>query len=223
MSAWFNAHYRDVTGGRTNWTLFQAATLAGGVPGGSTVYSEKNGGGAGINRLWIYFRDATRPGNGNGRAWYADDPSIDGAWNNILLSIDTSGGAYVLNCYINGVSVTLSDSFTDGSLPFNIDIFYDTFYVNDWKINGSTQPAIMDMAHVWMAAGQFIDFSVQANREKFRSPTGHPVYLGADGSLPTGTAPTMYFRGGGNSFATNRGSGGTFTLTGTVYDASSGP
>ena len=80
-----------------------------------------------------------------------------------------------------------------------------------------------DIAEAWFGLGQFLDLSVIANRRKFRDVSGNPVSLGADGSLPTGTPPAVYFSGNASSFATNRGNGGAFVLTGTLTNASTSP
>jgi hypothetical protein len=45
---------------------------------------------------------------------------------------------------------------------------------------------------------------------------GCPIDLGADGSTPTGAAPVFYFKGEGNAFNVNSGTGGNFTVTGTL-------
>jgi hypothetical protein len=58
---------------------------------------------------------------------------------------------------------------------------------------------------------------------KFFSAAGKPVALGADGSTPTGTAPRIFFSGDNSSFATNKGTGGSFTLTGSLTNASTSP
>lgn len=80
-----------------------------------------------------------------------------------------------------------------------------------------------DAADTWIAPGQFIDFSVEANRRKFIDVNGKPVDLGADGSTPTGTAPPMFFSGNAAGFPTNKGTGGVFTLTGSLTNASTSP
>jgi len=52
-----------------------------------------------------------------------------------------------------------------------------------------------------------------------------PVDLGSDGSTPTGTAPIMYFsrRNGASTWGDNKGSGGTFTQSGTFLAGSDSP
>ena len=85
-----------------------------------------------------------------------------------------------------------------------------------------------DMADLWIAPGvNLLDGSGNidsATLAKFRDATGKPVDLGADGSLPTGTAPAIYLTGDASEFATNRGSGGSFSVdAGALTDADNGP
>lgn len=75
------------------------------------------------------------------------------------------------------------------------------------------------MAEVWFAPGQYLDFSVQANRRLFISGTGKPVPLGSSGILPTGTKPLSYNHFGNeppSHFAFNTGTGGAYTVTGAL-------
>lgn len=85
------------------------------------------------------------------------------------------------------------------------------------KVNG-------ELADVWVNNGvsSYLDLSVLDNLRKFISGNGKPVYLGADGSLPTGTAPIMFFSGPTVAWHTNKGSGGGFTENGALTDGSGG-
>jgi hypothetical protein len=79
------------------------------------------------------------------------------------------------------------------------------------------------LAEVYINLAEYVDLSVEANRRKFISSAGKPVNLGASGSVPTGTAPIMYFKGPASAFPTNLGTGGNFTVTGTLTDGSTNP
>ena len=61
---------------------------------------------------------------------------------------------------------------------------------------------------------EYLDISVEANRRLFISASGNPVFLGGDGSLPTGTAPIIYMRSRANNAGLNSGTGGDFTING---------
>ena len=97
-----------------------------------------------------------------------------------------------------------------------------------WTLN-TTAASYKDfnIAELYFAPGQYLDFSVVSNRRKFISANGKPVHLGSDGSLPTGTAPVVYFHlddsESAANFATNAGSGGNFSVNGTAATASSSP
>jgi hypothetical protein len=88
------------------------------------------------------------------------------------------------------------------------------------KVNGA-------LADIYFAPGQWIDASVAANRRKFITASGKPAKMGSNGSLPTGTAPAIFqsLRPGqaASTFNTNRGTGGNFTITGSLDLASTNP
>jgi hypothetical protein len=63
----------------------------------------------------------------------------------------------------------------------------------------------------------YIDFSQEANRNKFIDQLGYPVDLGADGSEPTGSSPNIYMKFNDTAaLGTNSGSGSNFSVSGTV-------
>lgn len=69
------------------------------------------------------------------------------------------------------------------------------------------------ITEMWIAPGQFIDWSNSANRLKFHNVdlTGTmfaPTNLGSRGQTPTGTRPQYYFTGPPAKFPINRGVGG---------------
>ena len=88
------------------------------------------------------------------------------------------------------------------------------------KLNGC-------LAELYFNQAEYLDLDVTANRRKFNTASLKPTSLGADGSLPTGTAPILYHRvadgAAASTFATNLGTGGNFTITGTLDLASSCP
>jgi hypothetical protein len=75
-----------------------------------------------------------------------------------------------------------------------------------------------DLADLWIAPTvNLLDSNGDipaSTLSKFYNVGGGPVYLGANGELPTGTAPLMFFSGDNSTFATNMGTGGSFTLSG---------
>jgi hypothetical protein len=79
------------------------------------------------------------------------------------------------------------------------------------------------MADVWIGAGQSLDLSILANRRRFISFDKKPVDLGQQGKTPTGMRPTIFFSGDADRFPDNRGTGGDFTLVGTLSNATTSP
>lgn len=79
------------------------------------------------------------------------------------------------------------------------------------------------LADFWLTLTEFVDFSNPTTLEKFRSVGGSPVDLGSDGSAPTGNPPQVFFKGPASAFSTNLGTGGAFTLNGSLSDAASDP
>lgn len=130
----------------------------------------------------------------------------------ILASWDTNyaAGARLSHLYINDVN---SKTITVDSGPaFNID-----YTATSWTVGSQGGGAVKFngcLADVYFAPGQYLDLSVEANRRKFITAGGEPVFLGATGSLPTGTAPKIYLRNPPASFGTNSGNGGDFVITG---------
>jgi len=96
-------------------------------------------------------------------------------------------GITTTNLYINDVSDK-----TDLVGPTNDTIDYTR---SEWAIGADTagsgkwDGAISEM---YFAPGQYLDFSVIANRRKFIDANGNPVRLGSNGRLPTGTQPILY-------------------------------
>jgi len=72
----------------------------------------------------------------------------------------------------------------------------------------------------------YIDLSIPANLAKFCTGTGidcKPLPLGANGELPTGTAPLIYLPMYGNNAGKNYGTGGDFTVVSGPFVGARGP
>jgi len=149
----------------------------------------------------------------------------DGNWHHIALSIDTNfaAGNKLVKLAIDGTAKT--PTVTDGDGAFNID-----FTQANWAVGATTSAAELfngDMAELYLALNQYLDVTQAANNQKFRSSGGKPVNLGADGSTPTGTAPTVYLHlddgEAAANFAANAGSGGGMTVNGALATAATSP
>lgn len=147
-------------------------------------------------------------------------------WFHVLFSWDTnfSVGAKVAHLYINDVSDL--GTVSDAASAFAVDQTYSNWAFGAFP--GSAANMLNgDTAEIYFAPGQFLDFSVTANRRKFITPLLKPVNLGPTGATPTGTAPLVLFHLDDGeavaNFATNRGTGGNFTITGSLVAAASSP
>ncbi len=131
-------------------------------------------------------------------------------WVHILASWDLSdtGKRHV---YINGVDVTNPIIYTDDTIAYSSD---------NWNIGarGDTFGRLDGMLSELYFNNTYLDLSIEANRLKFRGADGKPVYLGANGELPTGTTPLIYLRNQVPGWHVNLGSGGGFTEHGTLVD-----
>ena len=124
--------------------------------------------------------------------------------------------------YVNDVSDGAFGTYTDDTINYA--------GATEWSVGASTAGANdFDgcLAEIAFYPGQYLDFSLVSNRRKFISASGKPVSLGSTGALPTGTAATCYFHLDDGetvaNFATNRGTGGDYTITGTLATGSTSP
>lgn len=161
----------------------------------------------------------------------------------IILSLATFGTSYVASAGIYhflawwdmavpGATGILVNRVSDCEVQTydNSDIDYTAA---DWAIGGTpANTLLMDgcLYEVYFAPGQWLDLSLASNRRKFISASGKPVSLGADGSLPTGSAPLVYAHLDDGELATNfginAGGGGNFSPVGSpthITTASTSP
>lgn len=138
--------------------------------------------------------------------------AIGSNWHHFLVSWNTnfSAGNKIGNFYMDDTNILSSTSDVFGA--FNVGYTSD---VNSFPL--STGNDQISLSEIWYAPGQFIDFSNSANRALFSSG-GHPISLGATGNLPTGTAPAVYLHNAAATSGTNSGTGGNFTIQGTITD-----
>lgn len=76
------------------------------------------------------------------------------------------------------------------------------------------------LTDLYINLGEFLALDTEANRRKFISAAGKPVFLDVDGSGPTGTAPIIYYRDG---IPFNLGTGGGFDVSGALEACSDTP
>lgn len=137
---------------------------------------------------------------------------VDDGWQHILMSFDLSDTGK-RHLYINDTSDLTVVTYTDANMDMT---------VADWSVGALPDgdlPYTGGLAYFWFQPGVYIDFSVEANRRKFRTADGSPADLGPNGEAPTGSTPIIYFRGPAVDFNDNLGTGGTpWTVIGTLTD-----
>ena len=152
---------------------------------------------------------------------HTDTITADGNWHHFAISLDLADTGK-RHAYLDGVSMT-------GGYAVYTDDTIDYAGTNDCQVGvrGTVNRFNGCMAEVFFDE-TYIDLSVAANLQKFRSVAGKPVSLGADGSTPLGAQPLVYLRvadgAAVTTFANNLGSGGgTLTITGTLDLCDSSP
>lgn len=208
LSFWFRT---DGGNGTDRTILMSATTLAGATPRFRLRHTAANTiGFIGVNAAGtIILNLSSTTAYLAAATWY----HCLSSWN---LAV---GGSQSL--YITDVSDLTTTTFTDDTVDYT---------VADWAVgaqaDGSTKYDGC-LAELYFAPGQYLDFSNAYNRRKFISATSKPVSLGPTGSLPTGTAPIVYQRiadgAAADTFDSNLGSGGDFTITGTLSLGSTTP
>lgn len=135
-------------------------------------------------------------------------------WHHVIASWNATTARF----YIDGADVG-SITRTSG----NIFLSAPKIYIGA-QLNSGTPGNRLDgdMAEVFFD-DVYYDLSAASDLEKFRTGAGKPANLGGDGSSPSGSPPILYLKGPASTFNVNNGSGGDFTVTGALTDASSSP
>ena len=152
-----------------------------------------------------------------------DITSADG-WVHILASWDLANTTGHL--YVSDVDDLGSNTLVNATLDYTKAEWWAGSNDPD-ATSAFAYPFTGDIADLYLNLTEYVDISVEANRRKFINDDGKPVFLGADGSLPTGSAPIMFLSLADSAvvstFATNKGTGGDFTITGTLTESSTSP
>lgn len=122
----------------------------------------------------------------------SNKPLIANQWNHILVAIDQWAPEWIL--YVNDVRETTVSQEFQASATLTWTNLGSTIGI----VNTGTSSGFLDgdLAEVWYD-DTFIDISIEANRRKFITADGKPESLSLTGSLPTGSQPRCYLRGGG--------------------------
>jgi len=146
--------------------------------------------------------------------------TADATWHHLMASWDLANNKKFL--YIDGVDDLTADTLV------NDTIGYESLVAN-WGI-GADQAgggkSDADIAEFFFHT-TYLDLSVAANRAKLYSSAGKPVNIGSDGSLVLGVQPLVYqsvrSKDAATVFATNKGTGGDFTITGALTLSATSP
>jgi hypothetical protein len=154
--------------------------------------------------------------------WESDPGSVpaDGNWHALMVAVDTNhaAGAKILTAYLGDVPIAGSWTTDTQGAFFNSFSAIRTAMPED---PGDGVPPKCDMADVRVMPGVFVDFGDTPTRRLFIGVDGKPV----DPAIATTAlgAPCVLFSGDAPTFSTNQGTGGAFTLAGTLTDASTSP
>lgn len=134
-----------------------------------------------------------------------------GPWVHVLASFDL-GNPAKCHLYVDDVSTVQPNLYTNDTIDFTMP---------DWGVGALASggaPFTGSMADLWFAPGIYLDLSIEANRRKFIDSAGDPVDLGANGNVPTGASPLVFFSGALAAWHTNKATGGGFTKVGTLTE-----
>lgn len=174
-------------------------TIALGAQGSAVEILNDTGGNWRVILLKVGGGKAFSPGVGSDSVGH----NGDGVWHHFLASwnVDTDD----VYLYIDG-----TDHLSGSPAGQGTDIDYTRSQHYESGIGAVSQRWGGCLADVWVSYAEAVDFSVEQNRLRFRNANGEPVYLGSDGSLPTGSQPIIFLQGTGG---TNSGTGGNYTPT----------
>jgi len=135
------------------------------------------------------------------------------AWHSLLFSRTGS----TITAYLDGAALTINSG---GSFGYGGAINFALTPVNIGvrKTGASTSDPMNGQISELYLSSSYIDFSQEANRLKFRDCFGNPVDLSAQITAQSIPTPIVYARFPPTSFGTNSGTGGDFTVTGTITD-----
>jgi hypothetical protein len=131
-------------------------------------------------------------------------------WNHFLISVDLSNSSKRW-IYLNDVQ----DTGATWTTYTNDNIVWSYASGNHGIANNAFGGSLYTgcLSEMYLNAGQYLDLSVAGNRSLFSS-NSHPISLGSDGSIPTGTQPQLYLKDPAATAGNNSGTMGNFTING---------
>jgi hypothetical protein len=225
FSMWMNL---PVTGGiRQDRILHYVDQIGGGAQGGLLRTAPQTGGTAFIMNLFSTGgQTGLTMGHGGGM--------VGGQWHHFLYSWENTfpvDSAAHLTVFFDGVQsfdgvngANLAQANTDLDLAYASKGNAWTQGSRSENFDGGGSENFLNgcISNFYFNIDERIDITVQANREKFRSALGEPVFLGANGELPTGNQPAFYAQNG--ELNPNQGYAEDLpVITGAVQDCASVP
>lgn len=205
LSFWFHPTTDGASGTYVSWS---GASASGSLNERTTA-----------NKIKMSYRDASgveRVDNTSSTAILAAS-----GWHHFLESWDLAATSrnYL---YIDDVDDS-GGAKSDGELSYEGG--YPKFWIGG-KLPHNSAGFEGDLAEFYFTT-EFLDITSTSNRRKLITAGGNPADLGSDGSDVTGTQPLCYLRIAEGAlpatFGTNLGSGGAFSITGTLTAASTNP
>jgi len=142
-----------------------------------------------------------------------------GVWHHLIISCDLSNSAN-RHVYLDGSAMSVDwATYTDLAVDHTAGGDQRVGNIDDATPGATFGGSMVDF---YFNKAEYIDLSVSTNLEKFIKNDA-PVYLGSDGSLPTGTAPIEFLSGPLSTWHTNDGSGDGFQEIGTLTDPGNSP
>lgn len=147
----------------------------------------------------------------------------DGNWHSFAISIDTdfSAGNKLCKMYVDKADA--SPTLTDADAAFTVDMTADGSYVGNFSLGDFLTGCMAELT----ADEQFIDFDTSSNLDLFFTAANKPEDIGTDGSTAYGAACAMYLHlddaEAPDNFKLNAGTGGDFTVTGTLTTCGTSP
>ncbi|MGE0252004.1 MAG: hypothetical protein AB7G80_04990 [Dongiaceae bacterium] len=144
-------------------------------------------------------------------------------WYHLLYRVSNAGPHQF---YINNQEATVASAFNNAE--------YFSFYSdspNNMTVGAVTSPGDKQtyqyfygyIAEFWLDTSLLspFDMSLAAKRRTFIDPNNKPAYLGPHGNLPLGVNPKIYLNRLATQFGVNAGTGGNFSISGSLLIAPS--
>jgi hypothetical protein len=139
-----------------------------------------------------------------------------GTWYHILFAADMTSTSRRF-AYINDVAQSPT-----WITYVNANLQLETALATFGALSGGSTKLNAYVSDFWLNY-TYMDISTEANRRKFVTAGGRPVYLGLTGQLPTGTASKILLSRATTDWYDNRAGGGIFTVNGSLSTAPVSP